>query len=585
MKLRNLHIMLPVLAMLMVACGTEKKYVHAENDASPVLTLSEEDQTKFDYFFLESVRQSELGNTTAAYDLLLHCRDINPTAPEVDYLSTQYYIAMHDTTRAEACLEMASKRAPDNANYLEDLAQFYTRYGKYSHAIDAYERLYRAHTDRKDVLEILYSLYQQREDNANSLRILNLMEVADGKNERISMGKFRIYIEEDMKKAFSEIQNLVDEYPNDTRYRSLLGSLQLDNLKNKKIGLATLASILKEEPDNAQANLTMLSYYKNTKQDSAFNALLGQIIVNKNIDAEQRAYVLRNLILENEQKKGDSTKILDFFRKALSVPQSDASIPELLVSYMVLKKMPQDSIKPVLKKILEIAPDESSARLQLISYAWEKKDYDEVISLCEPATQYNPDEMAFYYYKGFAYYQKKDDDKALDALQRGLGEITPQSDATIVSDFYSIMGDILHEKGKAKQAYAAYDSCLQWRDDNVGALNNYAYYLSEEGTDLERAERMSYKTIKAAPQNATFLDTYAWILFMQKRFAEAKIYIDQALKNDTDSSAVIYEHAGDIYACSGNNDKAVVYWNVAVLKNSDSKMIRRKIKLKKYIKE
>ena len=147
------------------------------------------------------------------------------------------------------------------------------------------------------------------------------------------------------------------------------------------------------------------------------------------------------------------------------------------------------------------------------------------------------------------------------------------------------MGDILHEKNREAEAYAAYDSCLQWKPDNVGCLNNYAYYLSEKGKDLQKAEQMSYRTIKAEPDNSTFLDTYAWILFMQERYEESKIYIDQAVQKDSTVSEVILEHAGDIHAKVGDMEKALDYWQQARKKGADSKVLIRKIKLRKYLKK
>ena len=148
------------------------------------------------------------------------------------------------------------------------------------------------------------------------------------------------------------------------------------------------------------------------------------------------------------------------------------------------------------------------------------------------------------------------------------------------------MGDILHDKGLAEEAYAAYDSCLQWKDDNLGCLNNYAYYLSEEDRELAKAEQMSYRTVQAEPDNATFLDTYAWILFKRKKYAEAMQYINMAVDNDTTKSAVIIEHAGDIHAVNGDTDGAVKFWQQALEAGAENdKAIRRKIKLKKYVEE
>ena len=193
---------------------------------------------------------------------------------------------------------------------------------------------------------------------------------------------------------------------------------------------------------------------------------------------------------------------------------------------------------------------------------------------------YNPDEMAFYYFTGLARYYQKDDDGALDAFQRGTSVINSKSNPDIVSDFYAIMGEIYHNKGQNDKAYAAFDSCLQWKPDQVMTLNNYAYFLSVDGKDLKKAEEMSAKTIKAEPKNSTYLDTYAWILYKEDRYTEAKLYIDQALANlsDSDMRADLLEHAGDIYWAAGLREQAQKYWTQAVKAGSgNAAALRQKI--------
>jgi Tfp pilus assembly protein PilF len=156
------------------------------------------------------------------------------------------------------------------------------------------------------------------------------------------------------------------------------------------------------------------------------------------------------------------------------------------------------------------------------------------------------------------------------------------------------MGDLLHQKGLTHEAFEAYDSCLAWKDDNIMCLNNYAYYLSLVGEQLDKAEQMSYQTLKAEPKNSTYLDTYAWILFQQKRYSEAKVYIEQAMQNieevagtvdDSVSNATIYEHAGDIYWFCGEPDTSLLFWQDALKGDAENKVLIRKIKLKKYVKE
>jgi tetratricopeptide (TPR) repeat protein len=380
------------------------------------------------------------------------------------------------------------------------------------------------------------------------------------------------------------MKTLSDQYPNDLNYRGMYADMLLRNEEEEQ-ALKLYNEILAEEPENTHAQVSLRSYYRVQGEEEKVDSMTEQILLNKNTTTEQRIYLMRQVVADSERQGGDSTKVLALFHKMLAQPQQNADIATLCAAYMDLKKMPQDSVKTMLQTVLRIAPDNAAARLQLVGFAWDRKDHEEVISLCKEARQYNPEEMAFYYYQGMAYYQKENHDKALEAFQNGIGVINDESNPAIVSDFYAVMGDLLHQKGMAREAFEAYDSCLQWKDDNIMCLNNYAYYLSELGDQLDKAEQMSYKTIKAEPKNATYLDTYAWILFMQERYSEAKIYIDQALQNDSDRNAVIIEHAGDIYIQNKEPERAVELWQQALQKDPNNKILIRKIKNKKYIKK
>jgi tetratricopeptide (TPR) repeat protein len=181
-----------------------------------------------------------------------------------------------------------------------------------------------------------------------------------------------------------------------------------------------------------------------------------------------------------------------------------------------------------------------------------KEDYKQIIKVCEPGIEATPDALALYYYLAIAYHQAEQTDSVLSVCSRALEHVTADTQKEVISDFYSIMGDVYHTKKQMAEAYAAYDSSLVYNPSNIGALNNYAYYLSVERRDLDKAEEMSYKTVKAEPNNSTYLDTYAWILFEKGNYAEARIYIDNAMKNDGEKSDVIVEHCGDIYFMTGD---------------------------------
>lgn len=542
-------------------------------------------QLSYDSFFLEAMVQRQKGNNDAAFDLLRHCVKINPKAAEAYYYLAQYYLLLKQDSVAQQCYLKAAELEPDNTTFLETVAQSYISQQNYDKAITVVEQLYNQDKSREELLEMLFELYQQTDNNDKAIETLNRIEAAEGKSERISYAKSEIYTKQGNKQAaIAEMEALARQYPNDLNYRGMYADMLLRNDEEQQ-AFTIYNQILAEEPENTRAQVSLRSYYRVQGDTERVDSMTERILLNKNTTTEQRIYLMRQMVADSERADCDSTQVLAMFHKMLAQPQQNADIAALCAAYMDLKKMPRDSVRNMLMTVLRIAPDNAAARLQLVSLAWERKDHDEVISLCREARQYNPEEMAFYYYQGMAYYQQDKRDKALEAFQNGIGVIGQDSNPAIVSDFYAVMGDLLHQKGMVREAFEAYDSCLQWKDDNIMCLNNYAYYLSELDQQLDKAEQMSYRTVKAEPQNATYLDTYAWILFMQKRYAEAKIYIAQALQNDSDSNAVIIEHAGDIYMQNKEVERAVELWQQALVKAPGNKVLIRKIRQKKYLRK
>ena len=545
-----------------------------------------DDSQRYDRLFLEAIIEREKGNDAAAFEMLRHCLDIKPEASEAYYYLAHYYLRMKDNDKALAAFKKASLLEPDNVNYLETLAQMYLQSQDLESATETFERLSKAEPDREDVLGMLVQLYSNDKNQyPKAIATLDRMEQLDGMNERISYAKAEFYQKMgNGKAAIAEMKNLADQSPTALNYRNAYADMLLVN-NNEKKAIDIYRGILKEEPANSKVLFSMRTYFLGQGNTVAADSMTVNILTRSNANTDEKIYLLRQEVMDNENDGGDSTKVIQLFERTINAKGSDPSIGLLYASYMELKKMPKADINRVLEDVLEKAPDNAAARLQLIADAWERKDYDRVVTLCSAARQYNPDEMAFYYYQGVALSQQDKTHEALDTFKNGISVINEQSSPDIVSDFYAIMGDLLHEKGDKQQAFAAYDSCLQWKPDNLGCLNNYAYYISESGGNLSKAEEMSYKTIKAEPKNATFLDTYAWILFRQERYAEAKLYIDQTLQCDSDSSAVIVEHAGDIYAKCGDIDKAVELWTEALKKSPDNQLLARKARQRKYIRD
>lgn len=541
--------------------------------------LSDNDMRRYQYFYLEAIRQEGLGNYPEAFDLYRHCLEIDSLASESHYAISGFYSSINKDSLALWHLKKANSLDPKNDEFAERLGQYYLSQNMIDEGTAVYERLANMFHNRSEFLDILIRIYQYKKDYKKMLETLNRLEEAEGQSEGLTLSKMQVYSSMgDEKGAYGELSRLVKSHPNDLNYKVMMGNWLLANSK-KEEALKAYKAVLKDEPDNAQAQMSLMDYYRAVGNSTDADTLLYQILENPNTEAQTRITLMRQVVSDNEQSGGDSTRILNIFSRILSLPQKSSEMAEMQVAYMTYKHMPQDSILSGLNKVLAINPENIGARLQRLDIMWRDTIDENVIAECEKAIDYTPEETSLYYYLGLAKYLNKDDAGALKALRKGATTIKDDTPIEISSRIYMISGDILHSMNKAEEAYAAYDSCLNINPNEISCLNNYAYYLSEENRDLKRAEQMSYKTIKAEPENTTYLDTYAWILYMQKRYEEARIYIDQALKNDsTQTSSVIWEHAGDIYIRLGLKTDASNYWQKAIDSGADNAMeIRKKI--------
>lgn len=538
-----------------------------------------------DRLFLDAVCCQLRDDDSTALQLLDSCRTVNPNAAEVYYRLAQQYFDTGNDSIATKYMERAARLQPANDTYQESVAATYIQQRDYDNAIKAYENLYSHYRERTDILDILVRLYGAKKDYARMLSTIGRMEKVDGESDELTLLKMNVYeMRHDTKNAYRMLKALNDAHPNEPNYKVMLGNW-LMNHNRRDEAFKFLQGALADDPQNAFALNSMYDYYRSGGDNAAADELREKILFSSQTEPKTKVTMLQQAIKESEQNGGDSVVVLNLFDRTMKASPKDADISNMKAMYMKLKGMPDDSVNAAFEHTLSIEPDNNMARVKLIQDKWEKKKWDEAISLSTAGTQYNPDDVVFYYFLGLGYFQKDDDDRALDALKRGVGEINDRTDPDMASDFYGSMGDILFKKKRSKEAFEAYDNSLKWKEDNIVVLNNYAYYLSEQRRDLKRAEQMSFKTVQAEPTNATYLDTYAWILFLQKRYDEARAYIDRALENDNDStngpSAVVIGHAGDIYCMCGDTERAVELWQRALKAGGDKAVLTRKIKTKK----
>ncbi len=587
---------LPLLAAgLLSSCRTARHAGGGEGAAASVREKGKTAESVPDYYkerrynelFLEAVRQKEAERVDAQYELLDAALRLIPRAPEALYemamlkLSYSAYSDSVSRAQGDSLLWEAVRLAPGNLYYKESLATHLANNAKFRDAILLYEEIADA-KNTEETLTTLVWLYEQSGDYPGAIRAIERLERLSGRSEALSMEKFQTYLAmRDDEHAYQAIEDLCAEYPLDLRYRVLLGDLY-DQHGYHERALDTYRDVLATEPDNSYAQLSLLAYYKAAGADSLYLALLDDVVLNPRTQSAARIEAMKSFALDNLNRGGSGEEVVCLFQKALARPQETSEMATLYASYLVTTKAPQDSVVSALQRILSIEPDNSTARLQWLQIVLQRDDMREAAQICKDGVLYDPSEITYYYYEGAALYRLGRDGEAIATLQRGAGRIDDDTDPRLSSDLLAQLGDVLHDQGRDEEAYAAYDRALEFNPANLMCLNNYAYFLSLSGKSLDKAEEMSRRTVTAEADDATYLDTYAWILFQKKEYAKARAYIDETLRyaGETAEDASLYEHAGDIYLRVAGYKAAAPHWRKALKLTRDAKQrsrLRRKL--------
>lgn len=288
------------------------------------------------------------------------------------------------------------------------------------------------------------------------IQTLDRLESVMGKNEQISMEKFKVYIQmNDNKQALNEIESLAKKYPQDNRYQVLLADAYMQN--NKKVEAYSIYNkVLAAEPDNSMALYSLANYYKVSGEKDKYENQLSLFVLNKKVASEAKIDVMKELISQYENDGKDSTKVIGLFDKIIREDSEDVQIPMLYANYLIAKGLNMQAL-PVLEHIVALDPSNVAARLMLLNNAIKKEDYKAVIRICEPGIEATPDALELYFYLAIAYNQAGRTDDAINTSKKALTHVTSDSKKEVISDFYALMGDVYYSKLAKKEAYAAYD--------------------------------------------------------------------------------------------------------------------------------
>lgn len=533
-----------------------------------------------EYYYLQAISMLEQDSLDASFSLLEHCRLLAPESSAVKYDLSAFYQFLGNDSLAHLMLEDIVEEEPENMKYCEALVEYYYRTNDKKSAIALYEQMLEHGGPKSGIYMSLYTLYSEEKEFEKAVAVLEKLEKAEGKNDVISLHKVKqLVMLQDSARAIAAVREMIAENPDNLQHQAFLGDIYSmfgDFTRSEQIYLAVVG---KDSADISSLS-SLSNIYLMSDRDSLYCDAMERLLKNEKLEVEQRISMLLDYVRYKDSR--DSTYVPLFFEEMLALPFDQVEIADLYVQYLLYRKASPDKVIPLLDTILSLEPDNRSALLQQLLFAIERNDYESVIQCSDNAILYIPDMLELYYYKGVALSLLDKNKETAEVLELGLSRRSSESSSDVTARSFSVLGDVYHELGLIDKCTEAYDSALIYNPSEINVLNNYAYYLALEGRELERALAMSEKTIKAEPDNATYVDTYAWLLFCLERYEEAKAYADKLLQLDSDKSAVEYHHCGDIYAKCGDINRAVQCWEKARELGDTSKVLKKKIKKRKY---
>ena len=545
--------------------------------------LTPEQQRKFDYFYYEAANLKNAGKYDAAFDLFSYCLSLDTASSPVLYELAMFQLQRNRPEKAVEMLKSAVAHSADNFTYRMTLAGLYRNLGMYGEASASYEELVKQYPDKTELNYYLADALTQEGEIGQAIDAYNALESTMGMNESLSLQKFKLY--QTLKqpdKAFEEIEKLADKYPMNARYRLLMGDLHLENNEADK-ALACYQKAHEIDPDDPRYIVSMANYYDQTGNKEAAEQEIRDALVNEKLDVETKVGILSRYIQRLQQTQQDFDKANSLFQTLLDQHPEDTEL-KLMYGSLLMAQKKEDEAKFQFQLVTEMDPSNEAAWQQLLNMALKREDIPEVIRICTKCKEVFPESPEYYFYLGIGYYMQEKYQESLDTYYAGL-KIIPEGNGVVKSNFYGQIGDLYYQMKKMDEAYKAYDEALKYNENNAPVLNNYSYFLTLDKKDLKKAERMAAQCIKLEPDNATYLDTYAWVFFVQGNYTLAKIYIENALSKDTTNSAELVDHYGDILYMSGEKDKALEQWKKAKEMGKDTDVLKQKIAKGIYIED
>ncbi len=541
--------------------------------------LSEKDELTFAAKYIDACTARMRGNVNEALKLFNECLKLNPNSIPLKYelATVNKILGVNDVALAYA--KECAAAEPKNEWYQLILIECYRTLRQYANSVKVQENLIRSfpnNSEFKENLAIEYTYIGQYEKAYN---IYNELEKQYGVNEQLSINKIKLLQQENKYNDIEkEINKLLETAPESPRYLTYLAE-HYEFIKQPEKAKTIYDKILKIDPDNATVHLALSDYYKLKGDDETAYNELKLAFLNAELDVVTK-YNIAQAYFNTSRKFPESnygTQGFELVQIMLKVHPSSPEANALYGDFLYYRKKFDEANKYF---YLSAIKDKSNY------LSWEKllncdnlmNNFDSLQKHSFEAMELFPNQPMTYYYNGIANIQIHDYKKASESLRDGLEFVL--DDKILMSSFYSHLGDAYYYLKDYEKSDKALDDALKINADNFYVLNNYAYYLSQRKEQLEKAEKLSKRSLELKPNEGNFMDTYGYVLFLEGKYIQAEEWLKKATELYPKKAGILERYADCLLKLNKVNE-AIRYYELAIEAGGNKEKLTQKIKDKK----
>lgn len=526
------------------------------------------------YYYTEGIKNNIMnGDPQQSVDLFKKVLEIDST-----HAPTLFELAALTMSEPETALRYSLRaNAADTGNiwYRTQLGRLLIATQRYDSAMVVYNSLLKAAPNNPDNYRLIAMLYEQKGDPEKALIILDSAERQLGAVEMLAGYKRQLLLNmKQYDRALVEAKAMVENFPYDED-----NYVELAELYTTLGQLAQAQEVYRKaqeiNPNSLRVIASLNDFYKRTNDNVRFLSTAAQLFRSKEFPLETKLKFFEDLT-QTPNYYRDYYIQLGELASALAITYpEDFRTVELYAKHLIAGGFLEDALS-LYKSHLNDSTDRKELFNTVIEIEAYQKRPDSVAKYTAMALQRFPADPELYLRKGsISAYMLNNPKEAEPAYREALKHAKTDSLRSVI---YGVLGDNYQTLGDYKNCFKSYEKGMKLDTTNAVIYNNYAYFLSLRNERLDKALAMAEKAIRLSPNNPTYLDTYAWVLYQLGRYEEARTPMRQAVSLDRTGNKELFLHYGDILYKLKDNFMASIYWKKALESGYDPEQIEQRLK-------